>query len=491
MECPWGWKGASDLQIDGQTVQVVGGGNQWRCAALATPCPFGKKQVSEIRVHERVNEMQLGVVKNDEYRTCCAGNRSVSFASDHARGINLNGDVCTTFRSQGNLPTGAVPAAVPAAATGFSFGSSAPSPVNLPNVRSPVNIQTGDVLTIEIDLKSKTKSVQIRKGTTILGVWSPLFCVCEHLTVVVGIHSPRGAFSCLSSEIPVAGSWEPTHPLWLPDTRQSLRQSVASFVPRASAVPKVNVLLVGGPGAGKSSLVNSIYSALEGEMVRLAARGTGAGTITTRLTKYDFDGLVAPTGGGFGGGAQPATPGGTFSFGQPASGAAPFGAAAADGANKASPLGAAAGGAAFDPAPTVAIWDSAGWTDDTYKHGTLNYVLGGHLPDGFELDQRHIDDRSPGFRPSPVAGDYMHVVLIAVPYEELSNESYLARARSGVPRPSRAAAARSPAPRAGARLSRPRASSRLDASRAADQGRSRVGGSGRGSQDPVSLRRDP
>jgi hypothetical protein len=401
---PWGWKGAPDLQIDGQTVQNENGNNQWRCAALAAPCPCGKKQVSEIRVHERVNDMELGVVQNGQYRRHCDNSRSVSNASDHAWGIGLQGQHCKSFGSNSNLPSG---------------GAS-------------VNIQTGDVITIEIDLKSKHKSVRICKGTTILGAWCPIEGMYE-LTVVVSIHQPRGAFSCTSSDIIIPRSWEPTQPLWLPDTQQSLRQSIASFAPRASAVPKVNVLLVGGPGAGKSSLVNSIYSALEGEMVRLAARGTGAGTITTRFTKYDFE----------------------------------------------------------DLAPAVAIWDSAGWTEDTYKHGALNYVLRGHLPDGFELDQRHIDDRSPGFRPSPVAGDYMHVVLIAVPYEELSNESYLARARSGVPRPSRAAAARSPAPRAGARLSRPRASSRLDASRAADQGRSRVGGSGRGSQDPVSLRRDP
>ena len=404
MGSPWGWKGTTDLKIDGQTVQIVNGGNQWRSAALATACPLGKKQVSEIRVHERVNDMELGVVLNGEYRTHCSGSRPTSSARDHARGVTFNG---------GN-------------GTCSHFGSQAPIE------KSFVQIQTGDVITVEIDLKSSNKSVKISKGTTVLGLWCPINA-SNDATVVVSIHQPRGAFSCMSSEILIPRSWEPTQPLWVPETRLSLRQSIASFAPRASAVPKVNVLLVGGPGAGKSSLVNSIYSALEGEMVRLAARGTGAGTITTRFTKYDFE----------------------------------------------------------DLAPAVAIWDSAGWTEDTYKHGALNYVLGGHLPDGFELDQRHIDDRSPGFRPSPVAGDYMHVVLIAVPYEELSNESYLARARSGVPRPSRAAAARSPAPRAGARLSRPRASSRLDASRAADQGRSRVGGSGRGSQDPVSLRRDP
>lgn len=405
MGSPWGWKGAPDLQIDGQTVQIVNGNNQWRSAALATACPLGKKQVSEIRVHERVNDMQVGVVLNGEYRTHCNGNRNLTSAGNHAYGINSGGNGhCSHFYPASQEPI----------------------------ERSSVQIQTGDVITVEIDLKSSNKSVKISKGTTVLGLWCPINA-SNDATVVVSIHQPRGAFSCMSSEILIPRSWDPTQPLWVPETRLSLRQSIASFAPRASAVPKVNVLLVGGPGAGKSSLVNSIYSALEGEMVRLAARGTGAGTITTRFTKYDFE----------------------------------------------------------DLAPAVAIWDSAGWTEDTYKHGALNYVLGGHLPDGFELDQRHIDDRSPGFRPSPVAGDYMHVVLIAVPYEELSNESYLARARSGVPRPSRAAVARSPAPRAGARLSRPRASSRLDASRAADQGRSRVGGSGRGSQDPVSLRRDP
>lgn len=53
-------------------------------------------------------------------------------------------------------------------------------------------------------------------------------------------------------------------------------------------VPRINMLLFGGVGAGKSSLVSSVDSLFKGRMSRRAAHGQGTGSFTRTLTKFSF-----------------------------------------------------------------------------------------------------------------------------------------------------------------------------------------------------------
>ncbi|EIE25680.1 hypothetical protein COCSUDRAFT_60694 [Coccomyxa subellipsoidea C-169] len=53
-------------------------------------------------------------------------------------------------------------------------------------------------------------------------------------------------------------------------------------------LPKVNVLLFGGVGAGKSSLISSVDSLFKGRISRRAAHGQGTGSYTRILNKFTF-----------------------------------------------------------------------------------------------------------------------------------------------------------------------------------------------------------
>lgn len=63
----------------------------------------------------------------------------------------------------------------------------------------------------------------------------------------------------------------------------------------------MNMLLFGGVGAGKSSIVSTVDSLFKGRMSRKAAHGQGTGSFTRTLMKYSFkverpgaDGTVFP-----------------------------------------------------------------------------------------------------------------------------------------------------------------------------------------------------
>ena len=53
-------------------------------------------------------------------------------------------------------------------------------------------------------------------------------------------------------------------------------------------LPKVNVLLFGGVGAGKSSLISSVDSLFKGRISRRAGHGQGTGSYTRLLNRFSF-----------------------------------------------------------------------------------------------------------------------------------------------------------------------------------------------------------
>lgn len=55
-----------------------------------------------------------------------------------------------------------------------------------------------------------------------------------------------------------------------------------------NGLPKVNILLFGGVGAGKSSLISTVDSLFKGRMSRRAPHGQGSRSFTRTLTKYSF-----------------------------------------------------------------------------------------------------------------------------------------------------------------------------------------------------------
>lgn len=68
---------------------------------------------------------------------------------------------------------------------------------------------------------------------------------------------------------------------------EPLFRRILSF-PVPKGLPKINLLLFGGVGAGKSSLVSTVDSLCKGRMSRRAPHGQGTGSYTRMLTKYSF-----------------------------------------------------------------------------------------------------------------------------------------------------------------------------------------------------------
>ena len=74
---------------------------------------------------------------------------------------------------------------------------------------------------------------------------------------------------------------------------EGLVKNILTFrIPRG--LSKINVLLFGGVGAGKSSLISTVDSLFKGRMSRRAPHGQGSRSFTRTLTKYSFNVLVSP-----------------------------------------------------------------------------------------------------------------------------------------------------------------------------------------------------
>lgn len=138
------------------------------------------------------------------------------------------------------------------------------------------------------------------------------------------------------------------------------------------SVPVLNLLLLGGVGAGKSSIVSTIDSICKGRISRRAAHGEGAGSLTKDLHKFNF---VQP------GSKQPVK---------------------------------------------WQIWDSMGWGSDDYKQGELGFILDGNLPSNTDLT-RSISTRTAGFNAHPRLQDRVHCMILVVPAHAATDEGYLKR----------------------------------------------------------------
>ncbi|BDA43869.1 probable interferon-induced protein 44 [Coccomyxa sp. Obi] len=143
---------------------------------------------------------------------------------------------------------------------------------------------------------------------------------------------------------------------------------------------KINVLLVGGVGAGKSSIVSTLDSLFRGRLSRKAAHGQAlTGSFTRSLTKYSFRHERAAD------------------YGIEEAQEAPF-----------------------------VLWDSPGWSDTLYQNGELGYILDGNLPNRFDLTQA-ISPQSHNFVVAPDLADRVHCVCFVVPCQAGSNADYMRR----------------------------------------------------------------
>ncbi|KAK9815950.1 hypothetical protein WJX72_012481 [[Myrmecia] bisecta] len=194
----------------------------------------------------------------------------------------------------------------------------------------------------------------------VLGVWTPSF-------------GGDGAGYQAMRHSKTAAS--PHSVAWDKEAYATLASFLATCKPPGS-LPQANLLLFGGVGAGKSSIVSSVDSLFKGRISRRAPHGQGTGSFTRILKKYTFqvDNLDA--------------------------------------------------GTSKDVA--WSLWDSAGWSDSDYQTGELGFILDGNLPDRFDLAST-ISVQSPGFNSSPMLADKVHCVCFVVPCESATDEAYIKR----------------------------------------------------------------
>ncbi|KAL3148230.1 Interferon-induced protein 44-like [Trebouxia sp. C0009 RCD-2024] len=165
---------------------------------------------------------------------------------------------------------------------------------------------------------------------------------------------------------------------WGVQDSMRLQKEVLNFTPAAAGVPikSINLLLCGGVGAGKSSIVSTIDSLCLGRISRRAPHGQGTGSLTRKLRKYTF--------------VNPDSMGKSKVQWQ--------------------------------------VWDSMGWGASDYQKGELGFILDGHLPDKCKLDDP-ISLRTSGFKAEPGVADAVHCMCLVVPCDAASDDSYMARLR--------------------------------------------------------------
>eukprot|EP00026_Physarum_polycephalum_P000431 Phypoly_transcript_00432.p1 GENE.Phypoly_transcript_00432~~Phypoly_transcript_00432.p1 ORF type:complete len:533 (+),score=108.98 Phypoly_transcript_00432:3173-4771(+) len=131
---------------------------------------------------------------------------------------------------------------------------------------------------------------------------------------------------------------------------------------RKAGVTKYNLLFLGRMGAGKSSLLDSMASAINGQYTVLAPFRTSLETVTQTYMMY--------------------------------------------------PLTRSA-----KREPQIAIGDIYGWSETNYKNLELGYILGGNAKSGYtEIATGFRADKNlnPFFRPDPTFNDKIHAVIVVV-----------------------------------------------------------------------------
>jgi len=165
-------------------------------------------------------------------------------------------------------------------------------------------------------------------------------------------------------------SWVPVD--WSEKTRDELRKQLCQYQPKyydQLGIKFANILVIGGTGAGKTTFLSTLESVMLGRMSALSPKGKGTDSLTLNLLKYALDGV-----------------------------------------------------------PGVRIWDTKGWSASTYRTSEMGYIVDGHIPHGFSL-QTTMTPESFGFNQMPKAAQKVHVVLILVGAEAVTDSGYMARIR--------------------------------------------------------------
>ena len=146
----------------------------------------------------------------------------------------------------------------------------------------------------------------------------------------------------------------------------------------------INIMLCGGVGAGKSSLINSFLTLFNPTVVHVAKKAKSTVSVTSEVTMY--------------------------------------------------PLGSLRKNARGAKKTCIQLWDTPGFTygesATTYQHSQLCHMIEGCIPDGFKgLDRTNLSVATSGFNRDPTVEDKMHVVCLMVNYQHLTerNSPYMAR----------------------------------------------------------------
>ncbi|CAD7703091.1 unnamed protein product [Ostreobium quekettii] len=150
---------------------------------------------------------------------------------------------------------------------------------------------------------------------------------------------------------------------------EELKRKVFQFR-TAKGDPIMNVALVGGVGAGKSSLISTVASAECGYISRCAPHGAGTKSLTSKFKKYVFGKRGAE---------------------------APF-----------------------------HLYDTMGWSSDDWKPEDLSLMSMGYVPNGTDMSRgiRGVE-RMRKLRSDPTVDDRMHCIVFVVPCECVGNEAYM------------------------------------------------------------------
>jgi len=159
---------------------------------------------------------------------------------------------------------------------------------------------------------------------------------------------------------------------WSENTRQGLKNWLEKYEPRYAKIvgtPFTNVLVIGGTGAGKSTFLNTIASAMLGRISAISESGRATDSLTLQLLKYDVDGI-----------------------------------------------------------PKMRLWDTKGWSATTYKAGEMVHIIDGNVPHGFPL-QNPITPDALGFIATPKFSQKVHVVVVLVGADVATDAGYITRIR--------------------------------------------------------------